>query len=238
LAGVENPEAFDKRMETLGFMRVADLESNHPQVIHGVYLRNLATDLQQALAQRDQEAKAKAELAVKLEEESKACAALQQDKTTLAQEKAALEREKATLTQEATTLKEAKESETKAKEQALTERDQEARYKVEALNAKAQLADLSEDRKQKLENCRNELQATVAESERIKEETRNLQEKNDKNRADTEKFMRDEAEKIVNIFRMENDDLRSRQKLMQDELLKAEAQIDLIKDLLLRESGL
>ena len=132
LAGVESPEACDKRMETLGFMRVADLESNHPQVIHGVYLRNVATDLQQALAQRDQEAKAKTELAGKLEEESKARAALlqekstlSQDKSTLAQEKAALEREKATLTQETTALKAAKESEAKAKEQALAQRDQE-----------------------------------------------------------------------------------------------------------------
>ncbi len=36
----------------------------------------------------------------------------------------------------------------------------------------------------------------------------------------------------------ENQELRHRQQLQQDELFKAEAQIELIKDLLLRDAGL
>ena len=37
---------------------------------------------------------------------------------------------------------------------------------------------------------------------------------------------------------LENQELQHRQQLLQDELVKAEAQIELIKDLLLREPGL
>ena len=65
-----------------------------------------------------------------------------------------------------------------------------------------------------------------------------MQEEADEHRSETEKVMRDEMTNVANLLRLENDDLRNRQKLMQDELLKAETQIDLIKDLLLRESGL
>jgi len=90
LEGVESISACDKRLAALGFIRAADLESNHPQVIHGVYLRNLSTEVQQALSLSNQEAKAKNELALKLEEESKGRAALAQEKAALVQEKATL----------------------------------------------------------------------------------------------------------------------------------------------------
>ena len=315
LAGVESLAACDKRMAALGFIRAADLESNHPQVIHGIYLRSLSADLQQALSQRDQEAKAKLELAAKLEEESKARAALlqekstlSQDKSTLAQEKAALEREKATLTQEATALKAAKESEAKAKEQALAQRDQEAKAKTElaskleeeakaratlqqekvqlsqanaalekeqatfiqeisalktaqeaqakakeqallqrdresqekaeVLSAKAHLMGVADDRKQKLDNARKELQTCMADRDRIKEEMQTALESELKIQAEKSLEQRDQIAQTVRELKGENDDLRARQSMMQEELIKAEAQIELIKDLLIRGPGL
>jgi hypothetical protein len=48
----------------------------------------------------------------------------------------------------------------------------------------------------------------------------------------------DEQALLIKVAEAENRDLAARQKLMNDELLKAEAQIELIKDLLLREPGL
>jgi len=315
LPGMESPDACDKRMETLGFMRVADLESNHPQVIHGVYLRNLANDLQQALAERDQEIKAKAELAGKLEEEGKARAALQQEKTalqqdksTLAQEKATLEKEKAALTQETFALKAAKaiesqakeqalaqreqeakaktelaskleeegkarstlqqekvqlsqakaalekaqatfiqeisalktaqEAQAKAKEQALLQRDRESQEKAEVLSAKAHLMGVADDRKQKLDNARKELQTCMADRDRIKEEMQTALESELKIQAEKSLEQRDQIAQTVRELKGENDDLRVRQSMMQEELIKAEAQIELIKDLLIRGPGL
>jgi len=184
LKGVESLASCNKRMEALGFMRVADLESNHPQVVHGVYLRNLATGLQQALAQRDQETKAKTELAGKLEEESKARTALQQEKTalqqeknTLAQDKTALEKEKAALMQETAALEQ-----------------QRAKITKEA--------------------------ATLKESIEVQtRETASIQLR-------------------CQDLESTNSDLQARQQLMHEELVKAEAQIELIKDLILRETGL
>ena len=48
----------------------------------------------------------------------------------------------------------------------------------------------------------------------------------------------DEFNEVVKATEAENQELTKRQQLMQEELLKAEAQIELIKDLLLREPGL
>ena len=49
---------------------------------------------------------------------------------------------------------------------------------------------------------------------------------------------RDEAKKRVRLLEIQNVDLTTRQTLLQDEIIRAEAQIDLIKDVLLREPGL
>jgi len=177
LEGVESISACDKRLAALGFIRAADLESNHPQVIHGVYLRNLSTEVQQALSLSNQEAKAKNELALKLEEESKGRAALVQEKATLVQDKAALEKEKARLIQEA----------------------------AEFEQQKAKLTKETMALKVSLETQAKEFSATQLRCQ--------------------------ELESI-------NQNLENRQQLLHEELVKAEAQIELIKDLLLRESGI
>jgi uncharacterized coiled-coil DUF342 family protein len=48
----------------------------------------------------------------------------------------------------------------------------------------------------------------------------------------------DEAHQQLATARQENQELATRQQLMQEELVKAEAQIELIKDLLLRGASL
>lgn len=282
LEGVESIAACDKRLAALGFIRAADLESNHPQVIHGVYLRNLSTEVQQALSLSNQEAKAKNELALKLEEESKVRAALAQEKAalleekaTLVQDKAALEKEKAALLeekkvlaqdkagliQEATVLKAAKESEAKAKEQALAQRDQEAKAKNDlalrldqeskACATLAQektvlvqektvlvqdMAKLSQD-KGTLEKEKARLIQEAAEFEQQKakltKETMAL-------KVSLETQAKEFSATQLRCQELEsiNQNLENRQQLLHEELVKAEAQIELIKDLLLRESGI
>jgi len=184
LEGVESISACDKRLAALGFIRAADLESNHPQVIHGVYLRNLSTEVQQALSLSNQEAKAKNELALKLEEESKGRAALAQEKAALVQEKATLVQDKAALEKE------------------------KARLIQEAAEFEQQKAKLTKETmalKVSLETQAKEFSATQLRCQ--------------------------ELESI-------NQNLENRQQLLHEELVKAEAQIELIKDLLLRESGI
>ncbi len=261
LVGVESRSDCDKRLQTRGFMRAADLESNHPQVVHSVYFRNLTTGIQLALAQRDQETKAKAELAGKLEEEGKARAALQQEKavllqekTALTQDKAALEKEKAALTQEAAALKTAQATETQAKEQALAQRDQETKAKAELAGkleeeSKARAA-LQQEKAVLLQEktaLTQDKAALEKEKAALTQETAALEQQKSKitKEAVTLKESIDLQTKETASIQLRcrdlestNSDLEARQQLMHEELVKAEAQIELIKDLILRETGL
>ena len=206
----------------------------------------------QVLAQRHQEAKAKAELAEQLASEKKQHAAALQEKSTLTQgvaaltqEVASLQQEAASLKQEADTLKQeslalnnALEAELLIKEQVIVQRNQEAQEKADALKAKAHLVEVSDDRKQKLENARKELQASLAAQDRIKEEMQSELESELKIQADKALAQRNEVAQAVQAMKAENDELRVRQSMIQEELIKAEAQIELIKDLLIRGPGL
>lgn len=118
------------------------------------------------------------------------------------------------------------------------QRDRESQEKADALSAKAHLMAVAEDRKQKLENARKELQACLVDRDRIKEEMQAALESELKIQAEKSLEQRDEIAQTVQEMKGENDDLRIRQSMMQEELIKAEAQIELIKDLLIRGPGL
>ena len=65
-----------------------------------------------------------------------------------------------------------------------------------------------------------------------------------KSQADLQKQLADKTQELKSVqstieaLKAENNELNHRQQLMNEELVKAEGQIELIKDLLLREQGL
>lgn len=218
LTGVESPAACDKRMAALGFMRAADLESNHPQVTHGVYLRNLTADLQQSLAQCDQEAKAKTELAGKLEEESKARTALEEEALT----------KNALRAQEKAMLSAARDLEAKAKEVLSAEKD-------ELLKTIGQLNGSLQSARVELDNRDVALAKLNAEAkQRVDAEHKTKTEIHAK--LQVELKMKSDLSNRNQTLETENQELQNRQKLMNEELRKAATQIELIKDLLMRDS--
>ena len=268
IVGIEPAEATAHRMFGSGFVCCASLESNHPGVVHVVYQRGLAKDLEaaqttntaliqerhaqqrakdEALAQRDQEAQAKAQALSKGE--------------TLAQEKAEL---LASL-----------QASQRAKDEALAQRDQEAQAKAQALSKGETLAQELAALEARITNISAEKDAeTKRKTELLAQRDILVQEKaalaaarefemQAKSDAQGERDAKakviseqgDEMEKLraeVAVLRADlegaqlraqttenqNQNLYWRQDLLQDEMTKAEAQIDLIKDLLLRDPRL
>ena len=78
----------------------------------------------------------------------------------------------------------------------------------------------------------------MADRDRIKEEMQTALESELKIQAEKTLEQRDQIAQTARELKGENDDLRARQSMMQEELIKAEAQIELIKDLLIRGPGL
>ena len=179
-----------------------------------------------------------AELLKKLSEESRQLAALFQEKTKLSEALAVSEEKSNAMEDQVKILEKALAAETHATANAISQRDRESKEKIEALKAKAHLVEVSEDRKQKIENARKEMQIILDDRNNIKEEMqlRLQNELEAQKKKDLE--IRSEIERTVHILKVDNDALRTRQAMMHEELLRAEAQIELIKDLLIRGPGL
>jgi hypothetical protein len=191
IEGLEPAKATTHRMVDLGFVCCASLESNHPGVVHLVYSRGLAKDLEAA----------------------------QTSNLALIQERYVHQR---------------------AKDEALEQRDQEAQAKVQALSQcetlaqeKAGLAAALEFEMQAKSDAQGERDAKAKiiseqgdEMEKLRAEVAVL-------RVDLEG-----AQLRAQTTENQNQNLYWRQDLLQNEMTKAEAQIDLIKDLLLRDPRL
>jgi hypothetical protein len=133
IEGVEPAKATAHRMVDLGFVCCASLESNHPGVVHVVYLRGLAKDLEAAqtsnlalIQERYMQQRAKDEALEQRAQEAQAKEQALSQGETLAQEKAEL---LASL-----------EAQQRAKDEAVEQRDLEAHAKAQALSERETLA--------------------------------------------------------------------------------------------------
>lgn len=217
----------------------------------------LADALAAALAEKESEAQARAEAEVARDE---ALAARAEAEAARAEVEAArdalqskipeLENKVAALIEERGDLTHAWENDVRAKEEAFAARDAERTATSEAMKARDQALAMLQKReaefaallkeKAELLDSRDEalrsLEEAVAEhaaalkafEERIETLTRERDEAREQFAGQTERMQQLETE---------NAEAQRRHQLMQDEMVKAEAQIELIKDLLLREQG-
>ena len=254
IEGIEPADAVARRMSGLGYVRCASLESNHPEVVHFVYQRGLIKDLQaaqtisleltwerdaqvrateQALAQRAQEAKAKEDALVQLEalgkEKEELLGAL--DAQVRATEQALAQRAQEAKAKEdalsqCSRISAEKDAETQRKNELLAQRD----ILVQEKSGLAAAREFEMQAKSEAQGERDAKARVIAaqrgEMERLLSEIAVL-------RADL-----DGAQLRAQATETQNQNLYLRQDLLQDEMTKAEAQIDLIKDLLLREPKL
>jgi hypothetical protein len=172
-----------------------------------------------ALAQRDAEAKAKVEAITQRDAESQAKTEALAQRDALTAEKAKLSADNASLTKSNADSAAAHAAETKARVAAVAQRDAEAKAKVEAITQRDALT----KEKTKLITARDEQTALATTHQKSllvqQHDATALQQRNQQ-------------------LEIDNQQNAIRQQLLQEELIKAEAQIDLIKDLLLRELGL
>jgi hypothetical protein len=193
-----------------------------------------------AIAQRDQLAKEKAALTAARDEQAKlaterqaALSKLQVPHDSLVQEKAKLIADSAELTMAKDQLSTQLAAETKARTEALAQRDTEAKAKAEAIAQRdAEAKAKSEAIAQRDQLAKDKAALTVARDEQAKLAT--------ERQAALVTLQQESETKLQRYQRMEadNQEHAMRQQMMQDELIRAEAQIELIKDLLLRDPGL
>jgi hypothetical protein len=180
----------------------------------------------EAMAQRDALAKDKAELTAARDAQAKlaterqsALTALQTQNDSLLQEKAKLIADSADLARARDQLGSQKDEEVKARAEALAQRDAEAKAKSEAIGQRDALA-----KDKAALTAARDVQAKLA-NERQSALT-------------TQQAAVTSEQQLVHQLKANNQEFAARQQMLQEELIKAEAQIDLIKDLLLREPGL
>ncbi|MFM8444045.1 MAG: hypothetical protein ACKN9W_11995 [Methylococcus sp.] len=201
----------------------------------------------EALAQRDAEAQAKAETQARIGQLEQAQQKLVTARDALAQQNAA--------------LSQARDAEAQAKAEALAQRDAEAQAKAEAQGRIGQLeqawqelvaardalaqqnAALSKTRDteaqskaeatERIAELEQEISDGLAQYDALFKEKQKLDNVLSETKAAAERMRADITDRELELA-----ECRHRQQLMNDELLKAEAQIELIKDLLLREPGL
>ncbi len=194
----------------------------------------------EAITQRDALAKEKVALAAARDEQTKLAAERQAALSTLQTQHDSLVQEKAKLIADNAELAKAKDqlstqlaAETKARTEALAQRETEAKAKAEAVAQRDAEAKAKSDAiAQRDQLAKDKAALTAARDEQAKLATE---------RQNALVTLQQESEtKLQRYQRMEadNQEHAMRQQMMQDELIRAEAQIELIKDLLLREPGL
>ena len=217
-------------LQALGFRCLAIETSRHPALGHALFVRDTAAQASQLQCQLSQQAQTHQEQTQALahakttaEKLAAACqatlAALQTQHEHLAKEQTKLMAASAELTSARDQLGDQLAAESKTKAEALVQRDTESKAKSDAIAQRDQLA----KDKAALTAARDE-QAKLA-TERQTALVTTQQESETK----LQRYQRMEAD---------NQEHAMRQQMMQEELIRAEAQIDLIKDLLLREPGL
>lgn len=201
----------------------------------------------EALAARDAEAKAKTEALAARDAEAKA-------KTEALGRLPELEARIAALIEERSDLTHAWEADVQAKTQALEAREAEAKATAEALKARdAALAQLQQKEARIAELTKEKTELAAARDAQEKAGADALAERDAALEAkdaatatiatltrERDQARKQHADQSARMEQLEADNAQAhhRQQLMQDELIKAEAQIELIKDLLLREQGL
>ncbi|MFW9596082.1 MAG: hypothetical protein ACMV1D_11385, partial [Macromonas sp.] len=246
--------AVTDHLTQVGFNLVAHVPGNHPAVGYAFYARDWHPAMQHLQQQHDAEAQAKAALQKTTAELQQAQANLQaqlaaeiqakqaetaakaealKQRDAEAQAKAALQKTTAELQKTQADLQaqlaaetKARQAETAAKVEALKQRDVEATAKAETLaqrDAERRTRAALEQRLQQEEVAKVELQQRYdAELE---------------NQANQQNVIAQCQQRNAEL-EAENAQLQLRQRLLQEDLVRAEAQMDLIKDLLLREPGL
>lgn len=229
------------------------VETSGPVEVSGVSEdahQALADALAAALAEKESEAQARAEAEVARAEAEAARAEVEAARDALQSKIPELENKVAALIEERGDLTHAWENDVRAKEEAFAARDAERAATSEAMKARDQALAMLQKReaeftallkeKAELLDSRDEalrsLEEAVAEhaaalkafEERIETLTRERDEAREQFAGQTERMQQLETE---------NAEAQRRHQLMQDEMVKAEAQIELIKDLLLREQG-
>jgi hypothetical protein len=221
-----NRVSLSEQMRSAGWIEVGWVESQHPAFGHAWFTRDTALELGNAAkrhaqleAERDALAKAKdAETAAKNQALAERDALVKvKDAETAAKSQALAERD---------ALAKAKDAETAAKNQALAERDALVKVKDAETAAKSQ-ALAERDALAKAKDAET-VSANKAKTERdaLAKEKQTMESKH-----------KDSQERLQQL-ESANQDLHNRQHLQHEELVKAEAQIELIKDLLLREQGI
>lgn len=207
-----------------------------------------------ALAQRDALAKEKAALTAARDEQAKtatdrqtALTALQARHDILAQEKAKIIADSAELTRARDQLSIQKEAESKAKAEALAQRDSEAKARAEVIAQRDAEAKAKADAiGQRDAEAKARLDAITQRDALAKDKAALIAARDEEARLAAGRQtalvnqQKNAADKLQRLQELEadNQEYAARQQMLQEELIKAEAQIDLIKDLLLREPGL
>ena len=216
--------AVTDHLTQVGFNLVAHVSGNHPAIGYAFYARDWHLAMQHLQQQRDAEAQAKA--------------ALQKTTAELQQAQANLQAQLAAEIQ-------AKQAETAAKAEALKQRDAEAQAKAALQKTTAELQQAQADLQAQLAAETQAKQAeAAAKADALKQRDAEAMAKvealkqRDAEAAAKEDALqqRDELSQNFSALTCEHQALILRQKVLQEELIKAEAQIDLIKDLLLRNS--
>ena len=225
-------------LEPLGFRHAFSLEETHPDILTAVFVREPAAagPIEEAVA----------EMAAVTEARDAAL----RERDGLQDQIQALKNQVDALIEERGDLTHAWENDVRAKEEAFAARDAERTATTEAMKARdqalamlqkkeAEFAALNKE-KAELQASRDEALKQLEQMTADQASTAQAQEDSitqlTQERDEARKQLAEQSERMQEL-EAENAEAHRRHQLMQDEMVKAEAQIELIKDLLLREQG-
>ena len=203
----------DNYLSLLGYRCVSVEEERQPAIAKALYVRDWRY------------------LEKQIAEQAKAVSELQGQNTQLSQQltQAKAEQEKQ-IAEQAKAVSDLRDQNTQLSQQLIQAKAEQEKQIAEQAKAMSDLQGQNTQLSQQLTQAKAEQEKQSAEQAKA---VSNLQ--TQKERLNEE---RDEAKKRVRLLEIQNVDLTTRQTLLQDEIIRAEAQIDLIKDVLLREPGL
>ena len=221
--------ALTQQLSAFGLEFVAIEEENHPKVVRALYVRNSAQARSEAIQQRQEQATLANALQADL-------AVLQAQHDRLAQKNEKLKADRADLVRARDELSIQRDAEALAKAEAIQKRQEQATL---ANELQAHLAALQAQR-DSLAQENAKLIADHADMARARDELSIQRDAAARAKTALTTLQQETTSKLQRLQQLEeeNQNYASRQHLLQEELIKAEAQIDLIKDLLLREPGL
>lgn len=242
----------------LGFRHALSLEETHPDIVTAIFVRDGGSVPSEAIAERDAAVQARDQAIADRDAAIQARDQALAERDALQDQVAPLQNEAAALSEQLKDLTHAWEMEIQAKTDAIAARDGERKATTEAMKARelaltqlqAKEAELSALTKEKAElvAARDEavkaLEAAIVERDAVLADHEAALKSAEKSiqqltleRDEARQQLADQSERMQQL-EAENAEAHRRHQLMQDEMVKAEAQIELIKDLLLREQGL